>query len=181
MTKLQGQQLSLIAESEFSDPPVGDWDYDELGTDQILVPNFPDQKLGTNKILVPNFPDRELGTNKILVPNSDDRELGTNEWTPPDWTDWKPPIGCFQQKWIKNHQYWYWRYYNNEGKKASLYLHKDYNKAVRKAIKIGCPVDAKPAKLPTQQADSQERGKSPSNLIDIAQTAHSTPRNTRAA
>ena len=181
MTKLAGDQLSLIAESDFIDSPVGDWDYDELGTDKSLVPNFSFQKLGTNEILVPNFPNSELGTSGILVPNFPNSELGTEIWTPPDYSNWKPPIGGFQQKWIKNHQYWYWRYYNLKGKKASLYLHKDYNKAVRKAMKIGVPPDAK---LPNLSApDPQGKAQIPAteNLIDIASTAHGASRSDRAA
>jgi hypothetical protein len=126
MTKLRGTQLSLIAELGTEDRPVGDWDYDELGTNKYLVPNSSIPELGTNKILVPNF----------------------TKWDA-DLSDWQPPIGCLQQKWIKDHQYWYWRYYDNRHKKRSLYLGKDYNKAVRKAIKIGLPTDAKIPNLPT--------------------------------
>ncbi len=97
-------------------------------------------ELGTKKILVPNSPTSELGTKKILVPNSD---------------QWTPPVGCLQQKWVKDHKYWYWRYYNLKGKKASLYLAKDYNKAISKAQKIGVPTDAKPLKHRATPPDPQ--------------------------
>ena len=181
MTKLCGSQLSLIAESDFEELPVGDWDYDELGTNNFLVPNSSVQKLGTNKFLVPNFPPRELGTNNFLVPNFPATELGTKEWTPPDLSEWKPPMGCLQQKWIKDHQYWYWRYYDNRGKKASLYLHKDYNKAVRKAIKIGVPHDAKPLKSSASQADTQSQTPTQLHPVHIASTADGASGNTIAA
>lgn len=161
MTKIFGSQLSLIAESDVDELPVGDWDYDELGTD---------------KILVPNFPDPELGTKKILVPNSHLPELGTKEWIPPNYDNWKPPIGCLQQKWIKDRQYWYWRYYDNRGKKASLYLHKDYNKAVRKAMKIGVPSDAKCLSVPTTQTHPQAQTPSQLHPVNIAPTAHPASR-----
>ena len=166
MTKLLALQLSLIAESDFDELPVGDWDYDQLGTDEILVPNSSIQKLGTKKILVPNFPHQKLGT---------------KEWTAPDYSAWTPPIGCFQQKWIKDHQYWYWRYYDNRGKKASLYLHKDYNKAVLKAIKIGVPSDAKCLSVPTTQTDPQISTPTQINPLNIASTAHPASRDPLAA
>jgi hypothetical protein len=85
-----------------------------------------------NTELVPNSPTSELGTKKKLVPNSE---------------IWKPPIGCLNHKWIKDQKYWYWSYYKSKGKKTSLYLAKDYNKAIAKAKKIGMPPNAKPAKL----------------------------------
>jgi hypothetical protein len=146
MAKLIGSQLSLIAESDFEYRPVGDWDYDELGTEIFLVPNSP-------------LP--ELGTEIYLVPNLD---------------DWKPPIGCLQQKWVKDHQYWYWRYYKLNGKKRSKYLHKDYDKAVRKAIKIGVPTDAKLPKSTHSKTRPQTQTARTENIIDIAQTAHGASR-----
>jgi hypothetical protein len=181
MTKLAGQQLSLIAESEFIDPPVGDWDYDELGTDKSLVPNSPDQKLGTDKSLVPNFPNPKLGTKESLVPNFPDSKLGTNEWTPPDYSNWHPPIGCLDRKWIKNHQYWCWRYYDIEGKKRSIHLHKDYNKAVRKAIKIGVPPDARLPNLSAPDPQGETHTPTTNNILPIAPPAHGASRNSRAA
>ena len=189
MTKLAGSQLSLIAESDFEDRPVGDWEFDELGTDKISVPNFQSSKLGTGKILVPNFPSSKLGTEKILVPNFPSPKLGTenqdriceSNWVLPDYSDWKPPIGCIDRKWIKDHQYWCWRYYDLQGTKRSIHLHKDYNKAVRKAIKIGMPSDAKLPKSTVRASDPQSPAQFTENIIDIAQTAHSASRDTRAA
>jgi hypothetical protein len=191
MAKLIGSQLSLIAESDFEYRPVGDWDYDELGTENLLVPNSTKQKLGTENLLFPNFPTSELGTENLLVPNSTKQKLGTenllvpnfptsesspSKWTPPDYTDWKPPIGGLELKWVKDHKYWYWRYYDIDGKKASKYLHKDYDKAVRKAIKIGVPTDAKLPKPTHSKACPQTQHPTAENLIDIAQTAHPASR-----
>jgi hypothetical protein len=166
MAKLAGEQLSLITELGTEDLPVGDWAYDELGTDKILVPNFLTSKLGTNKILVPNFPPASIWEEKF-----DGRYL----------EEWKPSIGCLQQKWVKGHQYWYWRYYDERGKKASKYLSKDYTKAVRKCIKIGMPIDAKqhhPVNLKTAIAGTPD---TPDNIINYPQTAGNTSRGTRAA
>jgi|GEM_PF-5822867 len=118
MTNLACVQLSLIADVESIDLPLSDWGWENERTG----------KLGTKNLLVPNFPSAELGTKNLLVPNF------------PEWT---LPIGCLQQKWIKDRKYWYWRYYDNRGKKASLYLGKDYNKAIAKVKKIGIPADAK--------------------------------------
>jgi hypothetical protein len=145
----------------------------KLGTEEISVPNSPTQKLGTKEISVPNSPSQKLGTKEIPVPNSPSQKLGTKESSVPNFEstyiweekyegkyleDWKPPVGCFDRKWIKNQQYWAWRYYDCDGKKRSIHLHKDYNKAVRKAIKIGVPFDAKlptlPASDPPPTADS---------------------------
>ena len=172
MTKLQGFQLSIVAELECDDRPVGDWDYDELGTNKILVPNLSPRELGTNKVLVPNSSPRELGTNKVLVPNSSPRELGTNKVLVPKGEDWKPPIGCLQQKWIKDHQYWYWRYYKTNGKKGSIYLGKDYNKAIQKVIKIGIPANAKAHHPSLPPTDPQVPIQIAANTRDLAQTAH---------
>ena len=141
MTNSEATQLSLIAESGFMHQPVGDWEYDELGTEICLVPNFP---------------DRELGTEICLVPNS---------------YKWQPPIGGLEQKPIKDRNYWYWRYYDNRGKKASLYLARDYNKAVARAIKIGIPPNAKQAQITLPIADPQTSSEKSGNLIDITSTA----------
>jgi hypothetical protein len=196
MTKLSGSQLSLIAEIEEDEYQVGDWHYDELGTEEILVPNFslPElgttkslvpnfspPELGTNQTLVPNFPDSELGTNPILVPNFFPPELGTNQTLVPNSDEWKPPIGCLQQKWIKDHQYWYWRYYNSKGKKASLYLAKDYNKAIRKAKKIGVPPDAKLPNLPPPDPQTQAPTPTINHPLCHSQTTHRTSRDSLAA
>jgi hypothetical protein len=139
----------------------------KLGTEEISVPNSPSQKLGTEESLVPNSPSQKLGTEESLVPNSPSEKLGTEESLVPNFEstyrweekyegkyleDWKPPIGGFDRKWSKNHQYWCWRYYDRDGKKRSIHLHKDYNKAVRKAIKIGVPHDAKLPSLPASDS-----------------------------
>jgi hypothetical protein len=166
MAKLKGHQLSLITELGTDDLPVGDWAYDELGTNKILVPNSPSPELGTNKILVPN--SLRSGTWEELF---DGQYL----------EEWKPPIGCLQQKWIKDHQYWYWRYYDDRGKKASKYLSKDYTKAVRKAVNIGIPIDAKKHHPTAQSPDIESSPNSSANLIDITQTARNTTRSARAA
>ncbi|WP_309740088.1 hypothetical protein [Chamaesiphon sp. OTE_20_metabat_361] len=161
MAKLIGSQLSLIAESDFEYRSIGDWDYDELGTEIFLVPNSRLSELGTKKLDDADTRYTELGTEIFLVPNSD---------------NWKPPVGCLQQKWVKDHQYWYWRYYKLNGKKASKYLHKDYNKAVRKAMKIGIPIDAKLPKSITAQTDPQICRSTTENIVDIAQTARTASR-----
>jgi hypothetical protein len=149
----------------------------QLGTENLPVPNSHLPELGTDKISVPNSHNPELGTNNLPVPNSLNTELGTEIWLVPNFDDWHPPLGCLQQKWIKDHQYWYWRYYKINGKKRSRYLGKDYNKAILKAIKIGIPSDAKLPKSPRPQADSQNQFGATSNLIDLAQTAYGTSRN----
>jgi hypothetical protein len=166
MAKYIGEQLSLIAELETDDLPVGDWGWEKLGTKEILVPNFPPPKLGTKEISVPNFyePPREIP-----------------HWDDPIADNWKPPIGCLDRKWSKNHQYWCWRYYDNSGKKRSIHLHKDYTKAVRKAMKIGVPTDAKPAKCPDPKTDPQTQTATTDNLIDYPQTADRASRGARAA
>lgn len=166
MAKLKGHQLSLITELGTNDPPVGDWHSDELGTNEILVPNSPPSELGTNKILVPNF---QLPT--IWEEKFDGQYI----------EEWKPPIGCLQQKWVKDHQYWYWRYYDDRGKKFSKYLGKDYTKAVRKCIKIGTPANAKITTLSDALAHIEGTPNPPANLIDYSQTARNTPRSAQAA
>jgi hypothetical protein len=166
MAKLKGTQLSLITELGTDDLPVGDWAYDELGTNKFLVPNSPTSELGTNKFLVPNFAVSPIWEEKFAG-----RYL----------EEWKPPIGCLQQKWVKANQYWYWRYYDDRGKKASKYLAKDYTKAVRKAVKIGIPIDAKNHHPTAPITDIEGTPQTTDNLIDIAQTARNTPRTARAA
>jgi hypothetical protein len=151
MAKLKGTQLSLITELGTNDLPVGDWAYDELGTNKFLVPNF-----AVSPIWEEKFAGQTL-------------------------EEWKPPIGCLQQKWVKDHQYWYWRYYDDRGKKASKYLSKDYTKAVRKAVKIGIPIDAKNHHPTAQSSDLESTPQVTDNLVDIAQTARNTPRSARAA
>jgi hypothetical protein len=166
MAKLVGEQLSLIAEVEDDDRPIGDWGY---------------EKLGTKKSLVPNFPTLELGTKKSLVPNSADSSTWTEKFNGQYLEDWKPPIGCLDRKWIKDHQYWCWRYYDINGKKRSIHLHKDYTKAVRKCIKIGTPIDAKNHHQLVSSTDIERSPQPSANLIDIAQTAHRASRTARAA
>jgi hypothetical protein len=196
MTKLHGSQLSLITELGTEESKVGDWHYDELGTEESLVPNLNPPKLGTKEISVPNLnPPKlgtkeisvpnlnppELGTKEISVPNFSPVELGTDKWTPPDYDNWKPPIGCLDRKWIKSYQYWCWRYYDHSGKKRAIHLHKDYNKAVRKAMKIGVPTDAKLPFLPPSDPQTQSISSTTDNLIDLAPTANRTSRPPRAA
>ena len=172
MTNSVATQLSLIAESDFTHRPIGDWEYDELGTDNFLKPKAYGLELGTEDLLVPNFPDRELGTEIFLVPNFPDRELCPLISLVPNSYKWQPPIGCLEQKPIKNRQYWYWRYYDNRGKKASLYLARDYNKSVARAIKIGIPPHAKQAQVTLPQTDPQTSSEKSGNLINIASTPH---------
>jgi hypothetical protein len=109
-----------------------------------------DPKLGTkDDSLVPNSPAQKLGTKENPVPNFESTYTWEEKYAGKYLEDWQLPVGCFDRKWIKNHQYWCWRYYDRDGKKRSIHLHKDYNKAVRKAIKIGVPFDAKLPNLPT--------------------------------
>jgi hypothetical protein len=162
MTKLAGRQLSLIAELEDDDCPISDWGYEKLGTNISLVPNSGLEKLGTNISLVPNFyePPQHIP-----------------RWDDPIDPTWKPPLGCLDLKWIKNHQYYCWRYYDIAGKKRSIHLHKDYNKAVRKAMRIGVPTDAKPVK----STDLKTQTPTQSHRLDLAPTASGTSRSARAA
>jgi hypothetical protein len=166
MAKLEGTQLSLIAEVEDDDCPISDWGYEKLGTKEISVPNLPPPKLGTKEILVPNFyePPRQIP-----------------RWDDPIDLNWKPPIGCLDRKWSKNHRYWCWRYYDKFGKKRSIHLHKDYNKAIRKAMKIGVPTDAKLPNPSASDPQTTAQNSPTDNLIDIAPTAHPAPRSRRAA
>jgi hypothetical protein len=120
----------------------------KLGTKESLVPNSPSSKLGTDKSLVPNSPSSKLGTNKISVPNFETMGTWAEKFNGVYLEEWKPIVGCLQQKWVKNQQYWYWRYYDNRGKKRSIYLCKDYSEAVRKVIKMEMPTDAKLPHLP---------------------------------
>jgi hypothetical protein len=171
MDYLNGQQLSLIAELESDDLAPGDWDYEKLGTKENLVPNFPPKKLGTYNLLVPSFPPKKLGTEISLVPNFAELDrTGSPSMThtqayepltlPPRWDEptgpnYKPQVGCLDRKWIKSHQYYCWRYYDKSGKKRSIHLGKDYNKAVRRCIKIGVPYDAKLPKHANTKTNSQ--------------------------
>ncbi len=166
MAKLKGDQLSLITELGTEDRPVGDWADDELGTNKFLVPNSPRSELGTNKILVPNFANPPIW-----------EETFDGQYI----EEWKPKIGCLQQKWVKDHQYWYWRYYDDRGKKASKYLAKDYTKAVRKCVKIGIPANAKITTLSAPKTDIERSSEASDNLINYPQTARNTPRGARAA
>lgn len=155
----EGLELNLLIPPSNKSQPLK-----QYGS-KFLVPNSDAQKLGT-KNEDPEIADAgELGTNNSLVPNS---EL------------WQPPIGCFEQKWIKDRPYWYWRYYNDRGKKASLYLAKDYNRAIRRAMLIGVPTDAKnphPSRSPT---DPQTQIRASRSCHDIAPTADGTSRSTPA-
>jgi hypothetical protein len=145
----------------------------KLVTDKSSVTNSPSQKLVTEKSLVTNSPSQKLVTEESLVTNSplsitetylspapsfESTYIWEEKYEGKYLEDWKPRVGCLAQKWSKDHQYWCWRYYDIKGKKASIHLHKDYNKAVRKAIKIGVPHDAKlpssPASDPPPTTDS---------------------------
>ena len=176
MAKLIGSQLSLIAEIEDDSRPISDWGYEQLGTKEVLVPNFPALKLGTEEILVPNSTEQKLGTEEILVPNFYEPPQPIRKWDEPIPDNWKPPIGCLDRKWIKSHQYWCWRYYDNRGKKTSIHLHKDYNKAVLKAMKIGVPTDAKIPNLSAANPETIGQQPTVTNLIHIAPTAHPASR-----
>jgi hypothetical protein len=167
MAKLVGDQLSLIAEEEEEDDrPIGDWGY---------------EKLGTKNSLVPNFPTLELGTKKFLVPNSADSPTWREKFDGQYLEDWKPKIGCLDRKWVKDHQYWCWRYYDIDGKKRAIHLHKDYTKAVRKAVKIGIPIDAKTTTHPVHSTDIESTSPPRDNLINYPQTAHRASRTAHAA
>jgi hypothetical protein len=130
---IKDRQVSLFSIDDYEDRVGEEWGWFDGRNSE----------LGTNILPVPNSDNCELGTNILPVPNSDRSELGTNIHSVPNCDQWKPPIGCLQQKWIKDRQYWYWRYYDNRRKKRSLYLGRDYNKAILKAQKIGIPADAK--------------------------------------
>ena len=173
MAKLAGEQLSLIAELEFDDRRVGDWGWDDVGTEQISVPTLAGSKVGTKQIPVPTLAGSKIGTKEIPVP------IFTVDFRVTE--KWHPPVGCLEQKWSKDRKYWYWRYYDNRGKKRSLYLAKDYNKSIRKAMKIGVPSDAKSPQPTSTKTDPQNPNPTASNLIDITQTADCTSSSTRAA
>jgi hypothetical protein len=115
-------QVRLFPEHAQPSEPVGDWAYeDELGTEISSVPNSQETELGTEIRWDP------------LVPNR----------------DWKPPIGCLQEKIIKGNAYWYWRYYGQDGRKKSVYLGTNRMMSIIKARKWGIPADAK---LPKQRS-----------------------------
>jgi hypothetical protein len=135
----------------------------KLVTEKSLVTNSPAPKLVTEKSSVTNSPAPKLVTEKSSVTNSplsitetylspapsfESTYIWEEKYEGKYLEDWKPKVGCLSPKWSKNHQYWCWRYYDCDGKKRSIHLHKDYNKAVRKAIKIGVPFDAKLPNLP---------------------------------
>jgi hypothetical protein len=150
--KISDGQATLfdLTEHERSDVVPWGWlDEDpKLGTDKIPVPNSPTQKLGTKKSSVPNSPLSITETYLSPAPSFESTYIWEEKYEGKYLEDWKLPVGCFDRKWSKNHQYWCWRYYDINGKKRSIHLHKDYNKAVRKAIKIGVPFDAKLPNLP---------------------------------
>ena len=136
-TITEDRQASLFDISAYESDRGTDFDYD-WENDRTL-----DNR--TQKFSVPN--SRSSGDRLENLPDpSTDEKLGTKNFLVPNFDEWKPPIGCLQKKWIKNDYYWYWRYYDNRLKKASMYLGRDYNKAVRKCQKIGVPPDAKPPK-----------------------------------
>jgi hypothetical protein len=174
MAVYQGTQLSLIAEDDFVEYDYCDWSVDTR-PDPITqrsiakVQKFLDdaQKLGTNDLLVPNSGSEKLGTNDLLVPNFSER--------------WKPPVGCLDLKVIKKHHYWCWRYYDNHGKKRSIHLDKDYNKAIVKALLIGLPPDARTHHPVNANANSQKSSPTSANIISNSPTAYCPSRSAIAA
>lgn len=139
--KISGQQATLFDLEEYARSDVVQWGWLDA-----------DPKLGTKDSLVPNPSLSRLGTKDLLVPNPPLPDTWSEKFNGVYLEQWKPIMGCLQQKWVKNCQYWYWRYYDNRGKKRSIYLCKDYSKAVRKVIKMGVPADAKPPNLPASDS-----------------------------
>jgi len=140
MATLSGNQLSLITDFDSEDSPVGDWSFDELGSDKF---NSSLALMGTNREdfidpLLASFP---LGSKIDSDPNPINQQL---------------PLGWLEQKPIKNGLYWYWRYYKISGVRASVYLGRDYTKAVRKVLEKGYPSDAKPLSIPQPTPDPQK-------------------------
>lgn len=140
MPKFAGNQLSLITDFDFQDYPVGDYHFDELGSDKF---NSPLSLLRTNRqdFIDPLLASHPLGSNMEIDPNPISQSI---------------PLGSLEQKRIKNDLYWYWRYYKISGVRASIYLGKDYTKAIRKVLEKGYPVDAKPISIPKPASDPQK-------------------------
>jgi hypothetical protein len=88
-----------------------------------------------------------LGSTELPDPKLTIVVLGSGNSVDPK-TDFKLPIGNLERKPINKQLYWYWRYYNHAGKKRSIYLAKDYNKAIAKVRRLGIPSDVKPASVP---------------------------------
>ena len=130
--------------------PLDDYVQDDLPPVWGWDENLGTENLGT-EILVPK--------SKLLVPKFD---------------NWQPPIGTIEQKPVGIYHYWYWRYYDNRGKKASLYLGKDYNRAVAKCQKIGVPTDAKPPKT-SPQTDPETAIEHPTLYTPKPPTANRSP------
>ena len=140
MPNFKGDQLSLIADFDCEDSPVGDWSFDELGSEKLSIASKL-SRLGSNYSDLSVIGYGELGSKMELDPNPISQSI---------------PLGWLEQKPIKNGLYWYWRYYKISGARASIYCGKDYTKAIRKVLEIGYPADAKPVSIPQSTADPQK-------------------------
>lgn len=149
MTNFKGDQLSLIADFDCEDSPVGDWSFDELGSAKFSTAAKL-SRLGSNYSEVSVIGYGELGVVKYLDPNPINQPL---------------PLGWLEQKPIKHHLYWYWRYYKISGVRASIYLGKDYTKAVRKVLEKGYPADAKPISIPQSDSNPQKAANQTQNPL----------------
>ena len=149
MPKFVGDQLSLITDFDYEDSPVGDWSFDELGSEKF---NSALSLLRTNRedFIDPPLASVPLGSKIDLDPNPISQPI---------------PLGWLEQKPIKNGLYWYWRYYKTSGIRASVYLGTDYTKAVRKVLEKGYPVDAKPISIPKPTANSQKAANQTENPV----------------
>lgn len=149
MTNFKGDQLSLIADFDCEDSPVGDWTFDELGSDKF---NSALCLFRTNRedFINPPLASLPLGSKIGLDPNPISQSI---------------PLGWLEQKPIKNGLYWYWRYYKISGARASIYCGKDYTKAIRKVLEIGYPADAKPVSIPQSTADPQKADSQAENPV----------------
>lgn len=149
MPKFVGNQLSLITDFDVEDFPVGDYHFDELGSEkfdcEVLV-------LRTRLDDLPRSPLASL-------------ELESKIETDPNPIYQPLPLGWLEQKAIKNGLYWYWRYYKISGVRASIYVGKDYTKAVRKVLEIGYPIDAKPISIPQSDSDPQKAANQTQNTV----------------
>jgi hypothetical protein len=149
MAKIVGNQLSLITDFDCEDSPVGDYHFDELGSEEFSIgANM--VRLGSKDLNVSGIGYGELGSEKILDPNPISQHL---------------PLGWLEQKPIKHHLYWYWRYYKIDGVRASIYLGKDYTKAIQKVLEIGYPLNAKPVQIATAATDPEKIGSQTENPL----------------
>lgn len=149
MAKIAGYQLSLITDFDCEDSPVGDYHFDELGSEKFLF-GAKLSPLGSNYSDVSVIGYGEIGQGNLLDPNPINQHL---------------PLGWLEQKPIKNGLYWYWRYYKNTGVRASLYCGKDYTKAFRKVLQVGYPADAKRISIPQSTPDPQKVANQAENTV----------------